>query len=112
MEANKEPHPPILDQIKEYAETRIKLAKYKAIEDSSTIIASLIADVVTIMSMVLAFVFASFTLAFYLADVFGSYWKGFGCVGIIYLVIAIIVKVNKKSLEKPIVNVFIKKLFK
>ena len=112
MEDKKDTPPPIIDQLKEYAETRFKLAKYSAIEGGTTIAASLIADVVTIFSMVLAFVFASITLAFYLADVFNSNWKGFGCVAVIYLLLAIIIKVNKKYLERPIVNAFIKRIFK
>jgi len=112
MEPNKETQPPIIDQLKEYAETRIKLAKYQAIEGGSSFAASLIADVVVIGSMVLAFMFASFTLAFYLADVLGANWKGFGCVAIIYLLISFAVKLNKKSFEKPIANTFIQKIFK
>ena len=113
MEANNEtPPPPIIDQLREYAETRIKLAKYQAIEGGTSIAASIIADVVTIISMVLAFIFASFTLAFYLAQVLTSYWEGFGCVALIYLIIALAVKYNKKSLEKPVGNAIIQKIFK
>jgi hypothetical protein len=111
-EKNETPPPPIIDQLREYAETRIKLAKYQAIEGGTTIAASLIADVVTVMSMVLAFVFASCTLAFYLGQVLGATWMGFGCVSILYLVIALAIKYNKKSIEKPIVNAFIQKIFK
>lgn len=111
-EPNKETPPPILDQLKDYAETRIKLAKYQAVEGGSSILASLISDTVAIISMVLAFMFASVTLAFYLADVFGDNWKGFGCVAAIYLLIAIVIKVNKKRLERPLVNAFIQKIFK
>jgi hypothetical protein len=113
MEDSKEtPPPPLFDQLKEYAETRIKLAKYQAIEGGTSIAASLIADVVALMSMLAAFVFASFTLAFYLGQVFESYWKGFGCVAIIYFIIAIVMKINKRSLERPIVNTIIRKIFK
>ena len=113
-EPNKETQtpPPILDQLKDYAETRIKLAKYQAVEGGSTILASLISDTVAIISMVLAFMFASVTLAFYLGDVMGANWKGFGCVAAIYLVIAIVIKLNKKKLERPLVNAFIQKIFK
>jgi hypothetical protein len=113
MEAPKEPvHPPLFDQLKEYAETRIKLAKYKAIDSSSTVVASVIADLVVVISMVFAFVFASFTLAFYLSEVLGALWKGFGCVALVYLLIAIVFKVNKAGFEKPIANAFIQKFFK
>ena len=112
MEAGKETPPPIIDQLKDYAETRIKLAKYQAIEGGTSIAASLIAEVVTIMSMVLAFVFASFTLAFYLASLFGADWMGFACVAVLYLIIALAIKVNKKALERPIINAFIYRIFK
>ena len=112
MESQKETPPPIIDQLKEYAETRIKLAKYQAIEGGSSVAASLIADCVAIGSMVLAFVFASCTLAYYLGDWLGATWKGFGCVAIIYLIISVAIKLNKKNLEKPIANTIIQKIFK
>lgn len=112
MEDPKETPPPLFDQLKEYAETRIKLAKYQAIEGGTSVAASLIADVVTFISMLLAFIFASFTLAFYLGQVLQSDWAGFGCVSIIYLLIAIAIKANKGSLERPIVNTIIRKIFK
>lgn len=112
MEDPKETPPPLFEQLKEYAETRIKLAKYQAIEGGTSVAASLIADVVTFISMLLAFIFASFTLAFYLGQVLKSDWAGFGCVSIIYLLIAITIKANKGSLERPIVNTIIRKIFK
>jgi len=109
MEAKKETPPPLIDQLKDYAETRIKLAKYQAIDGGTSIAASIIADIISSISAMLAFIFASFTLAFYLAQVLNSYWGGFGCVALIYLIIAIVIKVNKKALEKPIVNAIIQK---
>ncbi len=112
MEDKKEPQPALIDQLKEYAETRIKLAKYKAIEGGSSVAASLVADVVVAISMLLAFIFASITLAFYLGRLFGAEWKGFGCVALIYLLIAIIFRVNKAGFEKPLANAFIRKFFK
>ena len=54
MDAEKETPPPIIDQLKEYAETRIKLAKYQAIEGGSSVIASIIAEAVVIFSTVFA----------------------------------------------------------
>jgi hypothetical protein len=115
MEAKKEtppPLPPIVDQLKEYAETRFKLLKYEAIEGGTSILASVITDVITAVSMVLAFIFASFTLAYYLSDVLQSFWEGFGCVALIYLIIAVVIKLNKERIEKPLANLFVQKLFK
>ncbi|HEY9532976.1 MAG TPA: hypothetical protein VIQ77_00500 [Mucilaginibacter sp.] len=110
-EAKKEPQP-LFEQLKDYAEIKLKLAKYQAIDSSSSIFASLIADIVVVISMLLAFVFASLTLAFYLAEVFQSDWKGFGCTALFYLLIAIIIKFNKTGFEKPIANAFVMKFFK
>jgi len=114
-EANKEEQPqqpPILDQLKEYAEIRFNLAKLRAIEGGTSIAASIIADVVALICMSMAFIFASITLAFYLAYVFNSDWEGFGCVAAMYLLIAIVVKMNKSRLERPIINGIIQKIFK
>jgi hypothetical protein len=111
-ESKKEPQQPLIDQLKEYAEIRLKLTKYKAVDSGSTIFASLIADVAVGISMLLAFIFACFTLAYYLSDLFESYWKGFGCVALIYFIIAVIVKLNKANIEKPLANAFVKKFFK
>jgi hypothetical protein len=110
-EAPKDPQP-LFEQLKDYAEIKLKLAKYKAIDSGSTIFASVIADVVVAISMLLAFIFASFTLAFYLAEVFQSDWKGFGSTAILYLIIALIFKFNKAGFEKPIANAFVLKFFK
>jgi hypothetical protein len=112
MEEKKETLPPIIDQLKEYAETRVKLAKYQAIEGGSTVAASVIADTLTFLSFVLAFIFASCTLGYYLGDVLGATWKGFGCVALLYLIIAVILKATKQKLERPLANKFVAKFFK
>jgi len=109
---DKEKQPPLIEQLTQYAETRFKLAKYKAIDSSSTFIGSIVADIIVIGSIVLALIFASFTLAFYLAHVLDSYWEGFGCVALLYIIIAIVCKVYKAAFEKPIANAFIQKFFK
>lgn len=103
---------PLIDQLKEYAEIRFKIYKFKAIDRGTSIAGSLIADVVVVMGILLAFIFASFTLAFYLADVFQSTWKGFGSVAGIYLLIAIIVKLAKGLISKFLANTLVRKLFK
>lgn len=112
MEAKKDTPTPIIDQLKEYVETRIRLAKLQAIEGASTIAANLIADIAVIIATILAFLFASFTLALYLGKVFGAYWIGFGCVAILYLIIALVVKANKQKMEKLLANAFIQKILK
>jgi len=112
MEAKKETPQSIIDQLKAYAETRIKLAKYQAIEGGTSVIASLIADVVIVLTVSLAFIFASITLALFLGDVLHGNWKGFGCVSVLYIIIALTIKYKRQHLEGPIINAFIRKIFK
>jgi len=101
--------PSFIDQLKEYAETRIKLAKYQAVDGGTSIIAGLVAQLVVIISLLLAFVFASLTLAFFLSEVLESFWQGFGCTALIYLIIAVILNAKKPGIEKTIANSFIEK---
>lgn len=116
-EANKETQeqeaqqPPILEQLREYMETRIKLAKYKAIEQGTSIVASVVTDVAIIICLLLTFLFASFTLALFLGHLLHSYWEGFGIVALLYLLIAIVVMKAKRGFQRPIVNALIKKIF-
>jgi hypothetical protein len=112
MEDEKQEPQSLIDQLKEYAEIRYKIAKFQAIDRGSSIAAGLIADVVVALGTLLAFIFASFTLAFYLAEVLDSFWMGFGCVALIYLFIAIIFKLTKRGIEKPIANTIVRKIFK
>lgn len=112
MEEQKEQQqqpPSLIDQLKEYAETRIKLAKYQAVDGGTSIIAKIVAQLVVIISLLLVFVFASLTLAFFLAEALGSFWQGFGCTALIYLVIAVILNAKKPGIEKTIANSLIEK---
>jgi ABC-type sugar transport system permease subunit len=111
MEEQKETPPPIIDQLKEYAETQIKLAKYEAIDRSSKFLASFITDMVVAVVFVLTFLFLSFALAFILSRWLGSNWAGFGCMAGIYLIIAIIIILLKDKVQKPLINLFIRKFF-
>lgn len=102
---------PIIDQIREYLETYIKLARLRAIERGTSIFAGIVTDVFIILGLSMTILFASITLALYLSYVLHSSWQGFGCVALLYIIIIIFVMLFRKSLEKPIVNALIKKLF-
>lgn len=112
MEPNKKT-PDIAEQIMEYLDTRIKLGRYKAIEKFTGIFAALVTSAFVIICGLLAFLFASVTLALYLSAITGSYWEGFGIVTLIYLFLAIVVNLVKdRFLEPSIVNMLLGKIFK
>lgn len=102
----------LYEDAKEYIDTRIEYTRLSLVEKGAKIVADLITNTTVIISFVLAFLFASFTLALYLSDVFASYTKGFGCVAGIYLLLSIIVFLTKdKYIEKILVNLFIRRYF-
>ncbi|MGI4020668.1 MAG: phage holin family protein [Janthinobacterium lividum] len=112
MEQNKT-NPPIIEQIKEYVETRIRLIKYKAIDQATGIIASVIAYTIVAVLGLFILLFFSVTLALFLGSLFGSYWAGFGCVTLLYIILAALVLMLKaKYIEAPLIGFFITKFFK
>jgi ABC-type sugar transport system permease subunit len=111
MEEQKPTPPPIIDQLKEYAETQIKLAKYEAIDRGAKFLASFITDFVVAVAFVLTFLFLSLAIAFLLSSLLNSYWAGFGCMAGIYLIIAIVIILAKDKMQKPLIDMFIKKFF-
>lgn len=103
----------LIDDVKAYLDNRVELIRLVVVERSAKLIADVLTQTTVIFSCILAFLFGSVTLALYLSDVLGSYTRGFGCVSLIYLFIAIIVMVTKdKFIEKWIVNIVIRKYFK
>ncbi len=103
----------LLKNVKEYINTRLELVQLQAIEKTSTILSTLFSNALIVLCLVMAFLFGSLALGFYLSDVFESTAAGFGLVAAIYLVFAVIAVALKKSyLEKALVNSLIKKFFK
>lgn len=58
--------------------------------------------------MFLIFVLALLTLGFYLADILGSNWKGFGVITLATILLTLILLLIKKPLESSIINSVIK----
>ncbi|OCX50473.1 hypothetical protein BEL04_22080 [Mucilaginibacter sp. PPCGB 2223] len=113
MEDTKEAKPGLTDQIKQYIETRIKLARYQAIEKGTSFFANLITEVFVLICIAFTLFFATITLGLLLGSLLGSYWEGFGCVTLLYLLMAVIVsKTKRKYIEPRIVNFLVKKLLK
>lgn len=113
MEEPKQAQPGLTDQLKEYIETRIKLARYQAIDKGTSFIANMVTEIFVLICIAMTFFFATITLALFLGHVLNSYWAGFGCVAVLYLLVAMLVNaVKDKYIEPRIINFLIKKIFK
>ncbi|ADY53320.1 hypothetical protein Pedsa_2779 [Pseudopedobacter saltans DSM 12145] len=103
----------LLEKIKEYIETRFKLAKLVLIEKGTSIFADIITTLIVVFFLIVAFLFISIGLGFYISELIGNTYGGFLIVGLFYFLIALIVFLTKdKYIEKSIVNGIIKKIFK
>lgn len=112
MEQNKT-NPPIIEQIKEYVETKIKVLKYKGIDKITTTASSVIAYAIVAVLGLFILLFATITLALAIGSLIGSYWAGFGILTLIFIILAVLVLVLKaKYIEAPLISFFISKFFK
>ena len=103
----------LLEKIKEYVDTRMKLTKLILVEKGSSILADLVTTVIVVSFLVLAVLFLSIAMGFYLSTLIGNSYAGFFIVALFYFLIALVVYVTKdKYIEKSIVNGVIKKVFK
>ena len=113
MENNKDEKPGLTDQLKQYIETRIKLARYQAIEKGTSFFANLMTEAFVMICIGITLFFATITLALFLGSVMHSYWEGFGCVTLLYLFTAMIISNTKrKYIEPRIVNFLVRKLLR
>lgn len=111
-EKQEEKAPDILALVKEYIATRLELTRLTAIERIAVTVSSIVTDTVMLLAALLAFLFASFTLAFWIGEEIGSYAAGFGIVTLIYLAIALIVFFIKDKLNAFLNDFLVKRIFK
>lgn len=102
----------LFEDAKDYIDTRVEYTRLYLVEKVSKVFADLVTNAAVIICFILAFLFGTVTLALFLSDVLGSYARGFGCVAIIYILLALIVYYTKeKYIEKAIINFTIRNYF-
>ena len=113
MQENKEKDlEDLLEGAKGYVNTRLEYTRLYFVEKGSKIFADVVTNAAVVICFLLAFLFGTFTLALFLSDVLESYTRGFGCVALIYIFLALVVYWTKeKYIEKAIVNFAIRNYF-
>lgn len=102
-----------IEKLKEYFNTRLKLGRLTLIEKCVLVFAGLITDGFVVIFLILAFLFISLGLGFYLSELLGNSFAGFFIMALFYFVVALIIYLTKdKHLEKPIIESMLKKIFK
>lgn len=102
----------MVDNIKDYVQTRIELATLTAVDKFTGIFVSLITNIAFLIFALLAFFFLSIGLALWISALLGNSFAGFFIVAGFYLLIAIIIQISKVKLDRSIGNTVVKKVFK
>lgn len=102
----------LFEDAKDYIDTRVEYTRLYLVEKVSKIFADIVTNATVVFCFILAFLFGTVTLALFLSDVLGSHTRGFGCVSVIYILLALIVYYTKeKYIEKAIINFTIRNYF-
>lgn len=102
----------LLEQVREYANTRIDRAKLSIAEKTSGTMAVVIAGIATALVFFLFFVFAGIAAAIALGQWTGKVWLGFLIVAFVFLILALILwKLKDRLITIPIMNAIFRHLF-
>lgn len=112
MEEN-EPDFTLPEKIKKYITLRIDIAYLSAVDKGSTMMASAISGLILIAFSSMFLLFGSLALGYYLSQLFGSFFYGFGFIALFYLFVTLIVLlIRKPMIEKPLTDKFVRELCK
>lgn len=103
----------LIHKLKEYIKVRSELSMLHAVDKGSQLFANFLTDGLVLILIVLAGLFSSLALGFYLSELIGNTYVGFLIVAGIYLLAALILNsIKDKYLEKRIINAVIAKFYK
>jgi hypothetical protein len=98
--------------LKQYVRTTIEIIKLELIERSIIISSYILLQVIRWMLFTIALLILTIALGFYISDYLNDYIAGFGFIGTIYLLIAMILSIlNQRKIEKAIQNKILNNLF-
>lgn len=101
----------LINKASGYAETRLELARLKAIEKTADGASSIYASMVVFLVAFLCIIMLSIGLALVAGNWLGNDYLGFFLIGGIYAIIAILLYAMRRSLLKtPVNNALIKKI--
>lgn len=98
--------------LKSYANSTIEIIKLETVQQISSIITNLMSRIIIgVVFMLFAF-FLSIGVSFYLSELLGSNYLGFGIVAGVYLLLGIILVIGReKLLIRPFCDKFIQEIF-
>ena len=103
----------LIKQSGEYLDSKIELTKLKAINTSSDVLSNMVYLIVKVLVIFLFIGFVSVALAILIGTILGEYYYGFLIAGGFYLIVLLIIYVQRKNwIKRPIANSLINKMLK
>lgn len=103
----------LIKQSGEYLDTKIELTKLKAINTSSDVLSNMVYLIVKILTIFLFIGFVSVALAIFIGQTLGEYYYGFLIAGGFYLIVLLIIYIQRKNwIKKPVANSLVNKMLK
>jgi uncharacterized membrane protein YqjE len=100
------------NQLTDYVNTRIDLFKLEAAENMARFFASFVTKSVILYFCLLALIFLSFALAYFLGDSLGSTSLGFLLTGCFYIILVFVFYALRESIvEKPVLKSVLRMFF-
>jgi uncharacterized membrane protein YqjE len=101
----------LIGHIKEYAETRFDLVALNLQDKGAEVLSSIVSSIIGTVLTLFVILFSSLGVALWLGNYFKNSFIGFFCIAVFYLVVALVVIVNRqKWIKTPIINSLIKKV--
>jgi hypothetical protein len=101
----------LVENLKDYVETRYQLALLNMQDRLSDVVSSLVVGIAVALLSTLVLLFVSVAVAIWLGTFMGSLFSGFLCVAGFYLLLAILILMNQeKWIKIPLINLLIKKM--
>jgi hypothetical protein len=98
--------------LKQYIKTTIEIIKLEILQRSIVISSYILVKLMGWLIFLMAFIFLSIALGFYASEYLKSYPKGFGLVGFVYVIIALMINlINRRKIEKRLQNKIIRHIY-
>jgi len=101
----------IWSDIQSYFNIRFEMLKLTAIEKGSKLAADLITNTIVVITLLMAFLAGSVTLAFYFSALLKSYTLGFGCTAVFFTLSALLIGWKKLAIENFLAGLVIRRYF-
>ena len=105
--------PGLFEKVGSYAEKRLLLLKYKAVDTGAEVVASLVAHLTVVVLLATFLLILNIGIALWIGHLLGYTYYGFFIVAAFYALVALLVySFRHKLIKEPLNNLIIRKILK